>query len=134
LSWNREPIGDRKRVRNNPVTKHIVIHCREQALTASIGKCSPTDIRTLIVACTRSDCEQADALLKRAHCRRRWRLDMIAAFFGTIDGTVTDVFCGHQMKFLNVMQDFAIFQAFIFRVVPSFAMFTRRGYHSFFPS
>ena len=50
---------------------------------------------------------------------------MVAALFGAVDGTVTDAFCGHQMKFLNVVQDLAVFQAFIFRVVPTFAMFTR---------
>jgi hypothetical protein len=54
---------------------------------------------------------------------------MVAAFLGAVNGTVTDVFGGYQMEFLYVMQNLAIFQAFILRVVPSFAGFAWRRYH-----
>ncbi|WP_155315654.1 hypothetical protein [Desulfosarcina alkanivorans] len=74
------------------------------------------------------DRRPADALI-RAHGGRRGRFDLITAFLGAIDGTVTDIFCGHQMKFLNVVQDFAVFQTFILRVVPSFTGFAWRRYH-----
>lgn len=59
----------------------------------------------------------------------RGRLDLVAAFLCAVDGTVTDVFRGYQMKFLNVMQNFALFQTFILRVVSSFAGFAWRRYH-----
>ena len=54
---------------------------------------------------------------------------MIAAFLGAINGTVTDIFGGYQMKLLNIVQEFTVFQTFILRVVPSFAGFTWRRYH-----
>jgi hypothetical protein len=54
---------------------------------------------------------------------------VVAAFLRAINGTVTDVFSGHQMKFLNVMQNFAVFQTFILRVVPSFAGLAWRRDH-----
>lgn len=68
-------------------------------------------------------------MLIRTHHGCRWRFDLVTAFLSTVDGTVTDVFCGYQVKFLNIVQNFAIFQAFIFRVVPSFAGLTWRRYH-----
>lgn len=54
---------------------------------------------------------------------------MVAAFLGAVNGAVIDAFCGYQMKFLNVMQNFAVFQALILRVVPSFAGLAWRRYH-----
>jgi hypothetical protein len=54
---------------------------------------------------------------------------VVAAFLGTVNGAVIDAFGGYQMKFLNVMQNFTVFQALILRVVPSFAGFAWRRYH-----
>ena len=69
------------------------------------------------------------SFLERAHhgCRRRF--DLVTALLGTVDCAVTDIFRGHQVELLNVVKNFAILQAFVFRVVPSFASFTRRRYH-----
>jgi hypothetical protein len=54
---------------------------------------------------------------------------MVAAFFGAVDRAVADVCCRHQMKFLNIVQDFTILQTFILWVVPSFTGFAWRRYH-----
>ena len=54
---------------------------------------------------------------------------MVAALLGAVNGAVTDVFCGYQMKFLNVVQNFTVFQAFILRVVHPFAGLAWRRYH-----
>jgi hypothetical protein len=54
---------------------------------------------------------------------------VVAAFLGAVNGAVTDAFCGYQMELLNVVQNFTVFQAFILRVVPSFAGFAWRRYH-----
>jgi len=69
-----------------------------------------------------------NALIMAHHGRRRW-LNLVAAFLCAINGAVTDIFCGCQVKFLNFMQDFAILQTFILRVVPSFTGFAWRRYH-----
>jgi hypothetical protein len=68
-------------------------------------------------------------MLIGTHHGRGRRLDLVTAFLGAVNGAVTDAFCGYQMKFLNIVQNLALFQAFILRVVPSITGFAWRRNH-----
>ena len=52
---------------------------------------------------------QPNETLICVHHGCRWRLDLIAALFGAVNGAVTDAFCSNQMELLNITQNAAIF-------------------------